>query len=153
MSGRHPSPNRQPAGVPDGGEFAPGAKAESGVALDRTDFTFDIHEWDLDLFSEGDCNVLAEAIAARTGWPVVVVHAPGRPDLWSHAAVRHPSGRYVDVCGIHTQEQLAESQSYRFDWETPDVSEGVPVDDKIGADSSERAGEIADLIVADLHDL
>lgn len=142
--------NRQPAGTPAGGRFAPGPRAEADIELDRTDFTFEIHEWDLDLFYEGECLALAEAISSRTGWPIVTVHAPGQPDVWSHAAVRHPSGKYIDVNGIHTEECLARHQEYRFGWNTPHVSEHHPVDNKIGADSTERAGQIADLIVADL---
>lgn len=55
-----------------------------------------------DMFTLGYCHVLAHALHARTGWPVVVAgDGPGGVVGWVHVAVRRPDGSILDVQGVH----------------------------------------------------
>jgi len=53
-------------------------------------------------FTEGECDLLSDALHEVTGWPVVAV---GDGDCgvvgWVHAGVRMPSGDILDARGAH----------------------------------------------------
>lgn len=59
---------------------------------------------DVATFTESACNVLADQISKRTGWPVVLVADGPNGVVGSvHAGVRTPDGLVVDVEGCHTE--------------------------------------------------
>ena len=62
---------------------------------------------DIVTFTEGDCNVLAEVIHNKTGWSFAAFHQDGWLDL--HAFVITPSGKYLDVEGVHSYDDFVES--------------------------------------------
>lgn len=50
----------------------------------------------------GECDVLADALHALTGWPVVVVGDGHAGQVgWVHAGVQSPEGLIVDALGRH----------------------------------------------------
>ena len=53
------------------------------------------------LYTEGECEVLADALHSLTGRPVVVVVDAGGIAGWVHAGVQSPSGRVFDAGGHH----------------------------------------------------
>ena len=57
-------------------------------------------------YLNGQCHALALVIHERTGWPIVGARS-GAWSVW-HVAVRHPSGRLLDVEGLHTQAAFVE---------------------------------------------
>src|SRR5690554_5632535 len=66
-------------------------------------------------FKYGACGALAIALHDETGWPIVAItdahnvydgKAGGGSAL--HWTVRHPSGRLLDVNGLHAPEALVE---------------------------------------------
>ena len=64
-------------------------------------------------FTLGDCDILANAISERTGWPVIYFEGY----RGGHAVVQLPDGRYLDVGGIQTRAELDEV------WDFPDETE------------------------------
>lgn len=71
--------------------------------------TLEQHEW----FAHGDCGQLAFTINEITGWPVMFArewpctrddcikdHRPG-----AHMMVLHPSGRLLDIDGLHELDE------------------------------------------------
>jgi hypothetical protein len=54
-----------------------------------------------ELYTEGECEALADALHALTGWPVVVVGDAGGIAGWVHAGVRSPTGQVFDAEGPH----------------------------------------------------
>lgn len=55
-----------------------------------------------DRFTEGECDLLSDALHEVTGWPVVVVGDGGGGVVgWVHAGVRMPSGNILDARGTH----------------------------------------------------
>lgn len=61
-------------------------------------------------YKYGQCHALAQAIHDATGWPMVV---------WSmeeggndHAMVKTPDGRYLDVEGVHTADEVRRGYYY-----------------------------------------
>lgn len=54
---------------------------------------------DVERFTCGDCHLLARAIHELTGWPICAFDAFDGPDI--HAFVRTPSGKYLDIEGVH----------------------------------------------------
>lgn len=70
------------------GPNAPGAAALS-LALEER-------------FTEGECDLLSDALHAVTGWPVVAVgDGDGGVVGWVHAGVQMPSGNILDARGAH----------------------------------------------------
>lgn len=68
-----------------------------------------ITELDIIRFTEGDCHILARAIHLLTGWPMFSFDdGHGDPDL--HAFVIAPSGKALDIEGLHSLRDL------RRDW-------------------------------------
>ncbi|MBF0724044.1 hypothetical protein [Sanguibacter inulinus] len=53
-------------------------------------------------FTEGECDLLSDALHEVTGWPVVAVgDGDGGVVGWVHAGVRMPSGDILDARGAH----------------------------------------------------
>lgn len=53
-------------------------------------------------FTEGECDLLSDALHELTGWPVVAVgDGDGGVVGWVHAGVRLPSGDILDARGAH----------------------------------------------------
>lgn len=53
-------------------------------------------------FTEGECDLLSDALHELTGWPVVAVgDGDGGVVGWVHAGVRMPSGDILDARGAH----------------------------------------------------
>ena len=55
-------------------------------------------------FTEGECDLLSDALHEITGWPVVAVgdgDGDGGVVGWVHAGVRMPSGDILDARGAH----------------------------------------------------
>lgn len=53
-------------------------------------------------FTEGECDLLSDALHEVTGWPVVAVgDGDGGVAGWVHAGVRMPSGDILDARGAH----------------------------------------------------
>jgi hypothetical protein len=67
------------------------------------------HEW----YAHGDCGLLAITIHEITGWdlvfspdwPCTTVGCAKRHDGGPHMLVRHPSGKYVDIDGMHDERE------------------------------------------------
>ncbi len=102
---------------------------------DRTGQYMDIYAADFDvrlraqierIFTCGDCHHLARAVHELTGWPLVAgsfigieefdvaVSVDGRRPA-GHAAVRHPSGKLLDIEGLH-EDTEAFWQQYECDF-------------------------------------
>lgn len=67
-------------------------------------------------FTCGDCHILARAIHRVTGWPMATFSfKSGKerlPD--THAFVRLPDGRYLDIEGVRTADEMYERWYGRF---------------------------------------
>jgi len=63
-----------------------------------------ITQQDIEVFTDGDCHILARELYEHTGWPMCVFGpcADGR----EHVFVMTPTGHALDVKGIHTLEAL-----------------------------------------------
>jgi hypothetical protein len=58
-------------------------------------------------FTEGDCHILAYAIVAATGWDFCTFEyegGGGAPEY--HAFVGMPDGRYLDINGVSTYDEM-----------------------------------------------
>jgi hypothetical protein len=81
-------------------------------------WTLEQHEW----FAHGDCGLLAIAIHEITGWDLVF--SPDWPCTLSqcakqhsggpHMLVRHPSGKYVDIDGMHDTDTMPHVTIYDY---------------------------------------
>lgn len=60
-----------------------------------------------EMFTSGDCWVLARALRARTGWQYAfAMNDPVDDECgWSHAAVCTPAGEVIDINGAHTDRE------------------------------------------------
>lgn len=102
------------AGTPTGGQFATSGRSEPNVDLrsEREEPSFaGLDDRDREVFTQGECGVLAWDLSARTGWPVVIAcdgftefDGGGRSYGWTHAGVQRPDGLIVDVEGVHKWE-------------------------------------------------
>lgn len=54
-----------------------------------------------EVYTEGECELLADALHALTKWPVVVVGDAGGVVGWVHAGVQSPTGQILDADGCH----------------------------------------------------
>lgn len=62
-----------------------------------------------EVFTNEHCAVLADALHARTGWPIVAMgDGPDGVVGWVHAGVLTPGGLIVDVDGLHEPADWAE---------------------------------------------
>jgi hypothetical protein len=67
-------------------------------------WSLQLHDW----YAHGDCAAFAFAVSDITGWPVVynfcwpcVVELCPKEGGGPHIMVRHPSGRLLDIDGLH----------------------------------------------------
>ena len=92
------------------GRWLPAGEIEEGLTPGQLDGRAER------VFTHGGCDALAIAMHDATGWPVVAitdshnVHE-GRAGGGSamHWGVRHPSDAFVDVDGMHDQEEITRS--------------------------------------------
>ena len=92
-------------------------------------------------FAYGQCVCLAEAMHARTGFPIAVVRCkPYAPlnNAFVHALLRVPDGRVLDINGFHQDEEIL---SY---WERF-TKQKVWIEDMSVADVIELAGHIDEM--------
>jgi hypothetical protein len=75
------------------------------------------NQFDIDSYMQGNCAILALALNKLTGWRIYILSNPdgegwyGDDDddiEYSHIAVEHPSGKYLDINGLMTNEDLSE---------------------------------------------
>lgn len=57
-------------------------------------------------FTEGGCMILAQLLHELTGWQFCSFWCPDFEEPNDHAFVRVPDGRYMDVHGIQTEDEL-----------------------------------------------
>ena len=67
---------------------------------------------DANAFCRGYCTEFAIALHRLTGWPIVVFNEVVKEDdeyyfNLVHVAVKSPSGKYVDVRGARTEQEIA----------------------------------------------
>lgn len=78
------------------------------------DFPFEV----IRAFTLGDCHVLARALS-KHGYPIVLVStttAKKNDDAWwVHALNELPDGRFVDITGLHTADDLFDRWSTDLD--------------------------------------
>lgn len=64
---------------------------------------------DVERFTCGDCHLLAWEIRRRAGWPMLCFTAASRRGPYDHAFVLLPDGRALDILGVWSTDELAES--------------------------------------------
>lgn len=62
------------------------------------------------MFTQGGCHILAQAINARTGWPIYGMDCSFGPD--DHVFVVMDNGNCLDIDGVSTREEICK----RWDW-------------------------------------
>ncbi|WP_251151388.1 hypothetical protein [Cellulosimicrobium sp. Marseille-Q4280] len=151
---------RTPAGVSAGGQFSIKTRSEADLVLDRADLYADhtppIGGDDHVAFITPDgATRLAHAAAERTGWPLVAVASSGSPEGPVHVGVRTPSGQILDISGLSNESTWVARWGHRV---SDDNGKAVIVDapdvdrEQAGAISDARAGEVADLLLAEHGD-
>lgn len=75
-----------------------------------------------DRFTRGDCHILAGAIHCMTGWPFCTFAHGAYPAV--HAFVELPDGRFLDIEGISTAEEMSERWHEKdiYVWDTPQAA-------------------------------
>lgn len=68
----------------------------------------------IDQFTEGDCWLLAWELHTRGGWPIVVMCRDFPQTSWEHVFVEVEPGRYLDIEGFHSAEELEQAWSCRL---------------------------------------
>ena len=83
-----------------------------------------LDEADVDAFTGGDCNHLAQRLYERLGWEPVIVTTDGHG--WTHVGVRSPDGYVLDAEGISDGDHILNSDTYAgmFSDEELEASEG-----------------------------
>lgn len=75
------------------------------------------NEIDTDAYMEGNCAILALMLSRLTGWPVSILSNPDgeawygddEDDIeYTHIAVEHPNGKYLDVNGLLTNKEISD---------------------------------------------
>ncbi len=95
------------------GRFAAKLGATPEVTLEKfaepkspSDWPFD--EYEMDTYTSGECYRLARALEQLGVGRLVAITTRDKPNGWSHMLVETADGRYVDIEGIHTAEQVAQ---------------------------------------------
>lgn len=89
-------------------------------------------------FTEGECDLLSDALHEVTGWPVVAVgDGDGGVVGWVHAGVRMPSGDILDARGAH------DPMTWLDDW--------APFVDAYGEDLEGYNAESAEVSSAEIY--
>lgn len=125
------SPNASPSNIRRAadGRFASHEGALPEVALgsftEPEDWPFD--EYEMDMYTSGECYRLARALEQLGVGRLVAIASRNKPDSWVHMLVETADGRYVDIEGIHTAEDVA---ARWFNWfEAPESGTISPVPD------------------------
>lgn len=69
----------------------------------------DIDEYTCDLYTSGDCYVLAKELFDQGIGELAAVVVKGQWECWSHMAVKVGPDSYLDVEGLSSSEELAMS--------------------------------------------
>lgn len=95
---------------PDG-KFAPKLGTDPGLSLARfeepEEWPFD--EYEMDTYTSGECYRLARALEQLGVGELTAVTTEDKPSGWNHMVVKLPAGRYLDIVGIHTEDELKEN--------------------------------------------
>ena len=70
--------------------------------------TAEITPQDTEDFTTGACSLLAEAVHDVTGWELACFWDGFR--ACGHAFVKMPDGRYLDITGVHTHQEMLDSR-------------------------------------------
>lgn len=83
---------------------------------DHSSYFYFISDEENEMFTEGDCGLLARELHKQNGYPVVAIglRQTGQTTSWQHMVVRTPENRFLDVTGIQTESSLKGAWSYRF---------------------------------------
>ncbi|TDE95069.1 hypothetical protein EXU48_09905 [Occultella glacieicola] len=86
-----------------------------------------ITEEDINMFTGCSCHLLAAALAARTGWPIMLVADVDGRLGWFHAGVLTPQGRLLDIRGEHDEHDWLDeygpiADAYGYDLQVEDYS-------------------------------
>lgn len=73
---------------------------------------FDFSDMVREVFTEGDCWVLARAIESLTHCPIITINYTEN-DEWFHVANVLPNGLIVDIDGVFEQEEWLENWAER----------------------------------------
>lgn len=102
-----------------------------GTSEDEVTASFaDVAEEYGDRFTSSDCDVLADELHRRTGWPIVAVGDGAYGTVgWVHAGVMTPAGLILDVKGLHEPQDWVGAygdivDGYGFDNPGPDGDHG-----------------------------
>ncbi|OCI32834.1 zinc ribbon domain-containing protein [Oerskovia enterophila] len=108
----------------------PGGTSALPTAGGEEDSTWPgVTDADVEAFTLSGCDVLANELHSRTGWPVVLVcDGPAGGLGWVHAGVQAPDGRVIDAAGIH------DSDKWLDDWGEAADAFGEDVEDYDGDD-------------------
>lgn len=99
----------------------------------------------LGAFKLGDCDILAVALHDATGWPIVAVTdahnvCEGVACMGSkmHWMVRHPSGRLLDVDGLHDEQDVIDE--YAFDADDGEAAVGASTREEALEEYEQKGG-------------
>lgn len=65
---------------------------------------------DIDRFTGGDCNHLAQRLHERLGWEPVIITTDGTG--WTHVGVRSPEGLVLDASGVSDGSHIVNDDRY-----------------------------------------
>ena len=65
---------------------------------------------DIKRYTMGECWLLAETLNRKTDWPILIIAVSEkfRERRYSHAGILHPSGLWLDICGLNSIEKVFE---------------------------------------------
>jgi hypothetical protein len=69
-------------------------------------------DFGVEVFTAGNCWVLAYYLHELGGWPIVMVVPQADPDMWEHVLVQLPDHRYLDIEGVHTRAEVLKRWGY-----------------------------------------
>lgn len=69
-----------------------------------------LSEEDINRFTGGDCNHLAQRLYERLGWEPVIITTDGTG--WTHVGVRSPEGTVLDASGISDGSHILNDDRY-----------------------------------------
>jgi hypothetical protein len=65
----------------------------------------------IETFAYGECVALASAMRRHTGWPYAIAWLD--ESTFNHVGVRTPDGRFLDICGAHTDVEVLRSGAWK----------------------------------------
>ena len=96
------------------------------TAIANTEYSFNFPIEVQEAFTLGDCWLLAETIHKMTGYPIVTTQweEPGDSN-WSHAGIRLPDKRILDIIGIWSEEE------WLHHWHQNDDTYNIPRETRV----------------------